>query len=97
MNSAQHTSNAASRAELIAVTSRIEVVLSAQTQILERLAVAETESTYRDKAIARVADDVAALRKAQEATALLVAKAAGAAGLAGVLLPYIVKYLTPGG
>ena len=89
-------SPSASRDELVLVTQRIEAILSAQTQILERLAVAETESTHRDRAFTQLAADVSALRAAQQANSLLIAKAAGAAGLLGMLLPYAVKALVGG-
>ncbi|WP_312587221.1 hypothetical protein [Comamonas terrigena] len=83
----------ASRDELLLVTQRIEAALSAQTEILQRLAIAETKSSNRDQAIDRLAAEVAALGASQQATSTLIAKAAGAAGLAGLLLPYAVKFL----
>lgn len=85
-----------SHAELLAVTQRIESLLTAQTQILERLTIAEVESTHRDKAIAQLVADVAEIRKAHHSSSILIAKAAGAAGLAGMLLPHLVKTLFAG-
>lgn len=86
-----------SHAELLAVTQRIESLLSAQTQILERLTIAEVESTHRDKAITQLVHDVAELRKAQHANSILIAKAAGAAGLVGMLLPHAMRVMFSGG
>lgn len=80
-----------SHAELLAVTQRIESLLAAQTQILERLTIAEVESTHRDRAIAQLVSDVAELRKSHHSTSILIAKAAGAVGIASVFVPQIVK------
>lgn len=85
-----------SHAELLAVTQRIESLLAAQTQILERLTIAEVESTHRDRAIAQLVSDVAELRKTQHSTSILIAKAAGAVGLVSVFVPQIVKTVMGG-
>lgn len=87
------TIHSVSHAELLAVTQRIESLLSAQTQILERLTIAEVESNHRDKAIAQLVHDVSELRKSQHASSILIAKAAGAAGLAGLLVPHALRFL----
>ena len=89
-------SHSVSHAELLAVTQRIESLLSAQTQILERLARAEVESSHRSTAIAQLVADVAELRKTQHSTSIVIAKAAGAVGLVSLFVPQIVKILTGG-
>ncbi len=91
------SSHAVSYAELLAVTQRIESLLAAQTQILERLTIAEVESTHRDRAIAQLVTDVSELRKAQHSNSILIAKAAGAVGLAGMVLPQVVRSFFAGG
>lgn len=86
-NNEQHVT----RYEFEAAMERIEALLNTQTQILIKLASAETDNKHRDTRIQDALDKASKAQSAVDDLKQVAAKAAGAASVLVVVAQFVLK------